>query len=285
MREPAPQRGAPDTKNAPENRDSGRIAAVEAQLKETQAQLKETQAKLAETQARLAQQREELLRAREDTEKARKQLQSAARVETQLKEAQARLERQREEIAEMAGAGEEARKPAQPEPALEAQLKEAQARSEQQREEMIRALAETENVRKRAQAEAAAAQKFALERFAGTLLPVLDSLDAALKAENASVEALRSGAELTLKQLKGALERASITEVNPAKGERFDPHRHQAMAAVEADTEPNTVVSVMQKGYLLHDRVLRPALVTVARQKVEKPAANPISDTSSDSGI
>jgi molecular chaperone GrpE len=137
-------------------------------------------------------------------------------------------------------------------------------------------------VRKRAQAEAANAQKFALERFAGTLLPVLDSLEAALAVENASVEALRSGVELTLKQLKGALERASIMEVAPQKGERFDPHRHQAMAAVEADAEPNTVVTVMQKGYLLHERVLRPALVTVARQKVEKTAANPISDSSLD---
>jgi molecular chaperone GrpE len=190
----------------------------------------------------------------------------------------------------------EQREPAQREPepenrepgreagALEAQLRQAQAKLVEQREEMMRALAETENIRKRLQAEAATAQKFALERFAGTLLPVLDSLEAALGAENASAEAMRSGVELTLKQMKAVLERASIVEINPSRGERFDPHRHQAMAAVEAEAEPNTVVTVMQTGYLLHERVLRPALVTVARKKVENSAANPISDTSLDSG-
>jgi len=158
---------------------------------------------------------------------------------------------------------------------LEELLAEAQAKIEQQREAMLRAVAEADNARKRTQAEATSAQKYALERFAEGLLPVVDSLEAALESKDIS------GVELTLRQLKAALERASIQQINPAPGERFDPHRHQAMAAVEADSEPNTVVAVMQKGYLLHDRVLRPALVTVAKA-VEKRGRNPISDTDLD---
>ena len=157
-------------------------------------------------------------------------------------------------------------------------LAEAQAKLEQQRDAMMRAVADAENARKRAQTEAAAAQKYALERFAEQLLPVVDSLQAALDSENTSPEALRSGVELTLKQLGTALERANLREIAPAKGERFDPHRHHAMAAVEARScEPNTVVSLMQKGYMLHDRVLRPALVTVAKG-LESGDRNPISD-------
>ena len=157
-------------------------------------------------------------------------------------------------------------------------LAEAQAKLELQRDSMMRALADAENARKRAQTEAAAAQKYALERFAEQLLPVVDSLQAALGSENTSPEALRSGVELTLKQLGAALERANLREIAPAKGERFDPHRHHAMAAVEAlGCEANTVVSLMQKGYMLHDRVLRPALVTVAKG-LESGDRNPISD-------
>ena len=154
---------------------------------------------------------------------------------------------------------------------LEALLAEAQAKIEQQRDAMMRAIADAENARKRAQAEAGAARKYALESFAEGLLPVVDSLEAALKTGDTS------GVELTLKQLKSVLDKSSVREIDPKPGERFDPYRHQAMAAVEADGEPNTVVSVMQKGYALHDRVLRPALVTVAKA-VEKDAANPISD-------
>ena len=165
---------------------------------------------------------------------------------------------------------------AAPEKSLEGLLAETQAKLEQQREQMLRAVAEAENTRKRAQAEAASAQKYALERFANGLLPVLDSLEAAVKSADVS------GVELILRQLVGALDKANIREINPAPGERFDPYRHQAMAAVASPPgemrEPNTVVSVMQKGYLLADRVLRPALVTVAKP-VEKPAGNPISDT------
>lgn len=158
---------------------------------------------------------------------------------------------------------------------LEQQLSEAQARIEQQREAMMRVAAEADNARKRAQAEAHTAQKYALERFAESLLPSLDSLEAAAKTGDLS------GVELTLRQLQGALEKSGVRELAPVPGERFDPHRHQAMAAVEADCEPNTVVAVLQKGYLLHDRVLRPALVTVAKP-LESAAGNPISDTDLD---
>ena len=167
------------------------------------------------------------------------------------------------------------------EPTLEQQLAEAQARIEQQRDAMLRALADAENARKRAQADATTAQKYSLERFAETLLPVIDSLEAALASEEASPEALREGVEATLRQLRAALEKGHIREIHPLAGERFDPHRHQAMAAVEAQSEPNTVVAVMQKGYSLHDRVLRPALVTVARA-VENGGTSPISDTDLD---
>jgi molecular chaperone GrpE len=163
-----------------------------------------------------------------------------------------------------------------PEKSLEGLLAEAQAKLEQQREQMMRAVAEAENTRKRVQAEAASAQKYALERFANGLLPVLDSLEAAVKSADVS------GVELVLRQLVGALDKANIREINPAPGERFDPYRHQAMAAVESASDPNTVVSVLQKGYALADRVLRPALVTVAKPAVENPAGNPISDTDLD---
>lgn len=161
---------------------------------------------------------------------------------------------------------------------LEALLAEAQAKIETQRDAMLRAVADAENARKRAQAEAAAGQKFAVERFAETLLPVADSLEAAVAAAKDAPQATREGVELTLRQLMSAFDKANLSQIAPAVGERFDPHRHQAMAAVPAEAEPNTIVTLMQKGYALHDRVLRPALVTVARA-VEKPAENPISDT------
>ena len=153
------------------------------------------------------------------------------------------------------------------EKSLEELLAEAQAKMEQQRDTLMRAVADAENARKRAQGEVASARKYALESFAEGLLPVMDSLEAARKTGDVS------GVELTLKQLRSALEKSSIREIDPKPGERFDPHRHQAMAAVEAEAEPNTIVAVMQKGYSLHDRVLRPALVTVA-----KAPSDPISD-------
>jgi len=150
---------------------------------------------------------------------------------------------------------------------LDQLLVEAQAKIEEQREAWLRALADTDNARKRAQAEIAQARKYAIERMVEDLLPVVDSLEAALAAEGADADSLRSGVELTLKLLRSAFERTDVTEISPSVGERFDPYRHQAMAAVESEAAPNTVVAVMKKGYALHDRVLRAALVTVARPR------------------
>ena len=155
---------------------------------------------------------------------------------------------------------------------LDQLLAEAQAKIEEQRDAWMRALADAENARKRAQADISQARKYAAERIVEDLLPVMDSLEAALQSKDVS------GVELTLRQLKSAFDRANLGEICPAPGERFDPHRHQAMAAVESDAEPNTVVALMQKGYSLHDRIIRPALVTVAKP-VEKAPETPISDS------
>jgi molecular chaperone GrpE len=151
-------------------------------------------------------------------------------------------------------------------PSLPEMLKRAELQAQEHYDAWLRAKAECDNIRKRAQADIANAHKYALESFAAELLPVRDSLEAALTADKATVEALRQGVELTLKQLDSALDRFAIKEVNPI-GDRFDPHKHQAMTTVESDKAPNTVVHVLQKGYLLNDRVLRPALVTVAKGK------------------
>ena len=159
---------------------------------------------------------------------------------------------------------------------LEELLAEAQAKIEEHRNAHLRALADADNARKRAQADIAAAGKYAVERIVADLVPVVDSLEAAL-AVQADEGPLRSGVELTLKQLRGALEKAKVSEINPAPGTKFDPNRHQAMAAVPSEAEPNTVIAIMQKGYLLHDRVVRPALVTVAKA-IENREINPISD-------
>jgi molecular chaperone GrpE len=167
---------------------------------------------------------------------------------------------------------------------LDELLAEAQAKLDEQRDAWLRALADAENARKRAQADIAQARKYAAERIVEELLPVMDSLEAALGAAGANPDALRAGVELTQRQLRQAFERAGVAEVNPGAGQRFDPHRHQAMSAVEADQEPNTVLAVMQKGYTLHDRVVRPALVTVAKARaVENGAGNPISDSNLES--
>ena len=136
------------------------------------------------------------------------------------------------------------------------------------KEDFLRAKAETENVRKRAQADVAAAHKYAVENFATELLAVKDSLEAALATDSAAVENLRSGVELTLKQLNAAFDKFKLAEENPV-AQKFDPHRHQAISMVESEAEVNTVVNVLQKGYKLNDRVIRPALVTVAKAKTE----------------
>ena len=149
---------------------------------------------------------------------------------------------------------------------LEQRLKQAEQAAQEHQEAWLRARAESDNIRKRSQTEVANAHKFAVESFAGELLPVKDSLEAALASENASAESMRAGVELTLRQLKAVFEKFNLKEIDPV-GEKFDPNRHQAISTVEADAEPNTVVQVLQKGYLLHDRVVRPALVTVAKAK------------------
>lgn len=151
-------------------------------------------------------------------------------------------------------------------PSLEEMLKQAELAAEEHHDAWLRAKADAENIRKRAQVDVANAHKYAVENFSGELLAVKDSLEAALAIENASLENLKSGVELTLKQLVSAFDKSGISEVNPL-GEKFDPHKHQAISMVAAEAEPNTVVTVLQKGYLLQDRILRPALVMVAKPK------------------
>jgi molecular chaperone GrpE len=166
-----------------------------------------------------------------------------------------------------------AQAPAEPK-TLDQLLAEAQAKLEEQTDARLRAVAEADNARKRAQAEAQAARKYAVERMAESLLPVMDSLEAALKAAEGAPQALREGVELTLKQLRSAFQQAGLTEIAPAPGERFDPHQHQAMAAVPKEgAEPNAIVAVVLKGYRLHDRVVRPALLTVAKALENKEIA------------
>lgn len=148
----------------------------------------------------------------------------------------------------------------------ETALAEAQAKLAELEESFLRAKAETENVRRRAAEDISKARKFAIEAFAEHLLPVVDSLEAALSDSSGDIAKLREGVELTLRQLTAAMEKGRVVALNPV-GEKFDPHQHQAISMVPADQEPNTVVSVLQKGYVIADRVLRPALVTVAQPK------------------
>ena len=149
---------------------------------------------------------------------------------------------------------------------LEQRLKQAEQAAQENHDLWLRAKAESENFRKRSQTEIANAHKFALESFATELLSVKDSLEAALASESGSSESLKSGVELTLRQLNAVFDKFNVKEIKPL-GETFDPHRHQALSTVESEVEPNTVVQVLQKGYLLHERVIRPALVIVAKAK------------------
>ena len=145
-------------------------------------------------------------------------------------------------------------------------LRAAELRAAEHHDAWLRAKAETENLRRRTQEDIAKAHKYAADRFAAEMLPVRDSLEAALATETATVENLRSGVELTLKQLAAAFEKTGLAEINPT-GEKFDPHRHQAISTVEAEGEANRVLNVLQKGYALHERVLRPALVIVSKAR------------------
>ena len=159
-----------------------------------------------------------------------------------------------------------AESPIESTPSLEEIIRQAELKAAEHHDAWLRAKAETENVRRRAVEDIAKASKFAVEKFARELVAVKDSLEAGLAAENPSIESLKSGTELTLKQLVAAFEKSALKEINPI-GEKFDPNFHQAISMIEADQEPNTVVTVLQKGYLLAERVLRPALVVVAKPK------------------
>jgi molecular chaperone GrpE len=167
-----------------------------------------------------------------------------------------------------ANAGDSGNATAGPEvmPSMEELLKQAELAAQEHHDAWLRAKADAENIRKRAQADITSAHKYAIENFATELLSVRDSLEAALATGNATLENMRSGVELTLKQLSSVFEKFKIVEINPG-GQKFDPHQHQAINAVESDAEPNTVLQVFQKGYALNDRIMRPAMVSVAKAK------------------
>ncbi len=156
--------------------------------------------------------------------------------------------------------------PAEAIPSLEEMLKAAERKAQEHYDAWMYAKAEGENIRRRAAEDVSKAHKFAVERFSGEMLAVKDSLEAGLAVGTATVESFKSGMELTLKQLSSVFEKFNISEINPV-GEKLDPHKHQAIGMVDSDQPANTVVSVMQKGYTLNDRVLRPALVMVAKAK------------------
>ncbi len=151
-------------------------------------------------------------------------------------------------------------------PNLETLLKAAELQAAEHHDAWLRAKAETENMRRRAAEDVDKARKFAVENFAGELLTVKDSLEAALAAESLSVENMKDGVELTLKQLTAAFGKFNLHDIDPM-GEKFDPYQHQAIQVVESDQPANTVVTVLQKGYSLNERTLRPALVMVAKDK------------------
>jgi len=150
---------------------------------------------------------------------------------------------------------------------LEAQLSATEAKLAETHDAFMRAKADAENIRRRAQEDVSKAHKFAIESFAEAMVPVRDSLEMALKVETQTVEAIREGVEMTLKQLSAAFEKNRLVEVMPQPGEKLDPNRHQAVAVVPSEQEANTVVAVLQKGYMIADRLLRPAIVTAAAPK------------------
>jgi molecular chaperone GrpE len=150
---------------------------------------------------------------------------------------------------------------------LEQQLADTEAKLAEMHDAFMRAKADGENIRRRAQEDVSKAHKFAVESFAEALVPVKDSLEMALKVETPTLESLKEGVEMTLKQLSAAFERNRLIAIEPAQGEKLDPNKHQAVAVVPADQEANTVVTVLQKGYMIADRLLRPAIVTAAQAK------------------
>jgi molecular chaperone GrpE len=176
-------------------------------------------------------------------------------------------DQQNQEVSQP-NAGEPAAEPAAaPESALEQQLSATEAKLAEMHDAFMRAKAEGENIRRRAQEDVSKAHKYAVESFAEAMLPVRDSLEMALKVDTPSVDSLKEGVEMTLKQLASAFEKNRLVEVMPAQGDKLDPMKHQAVAVVPAEQEPNTVVNVLQKGYMIGDRLLRPAIVTAAQAK------------------
>lgn len=149
----------------------------------------------------------------------------------------------------------------------QADLVALQAKSAELADQYLRAKAESENARRRAEEEISKSRKYAIEGFAENMLPVIDSLEAGLVIKDATLEQIREGAQATLRQLTAALERNKVMQINPHVGARFDPHQHQAISVAASDQEANTIVTVLQKGYLIAERVLRPALVVVAGPK------------------
>jgi molecular chaperone GrpE len=151
------------------------------------------------------------------------------------------------------------------EPGLEEQLADAVAKAAEMQDAFMRAKADAENIRRRAQEDISRAHKFAIESFAEAMVPVKDSLETALQIETPSIESLKEGVGITLKQLSSAFEKNKLLEIYPKQGDKLDPMKHQAISTVAADQAPNTIVTVLQKGYMIADRLLRPALVIVAQ--------------------
>ena len=179
-------------------------------------------------------------------------------------------DQENQESREVPATPEEAVQAAAPESAeatLEQQLSATEAKLAEMHDAFMRAKAEGENIRRRAQEDVSKAHKFAIESFAEAMVPVRDSLEMALKVETPSVESLKEGVEMTLKQLTSAFEKNRLVEILPVQGDKLDPMKHQAVAVVPAEQEANTVVNVLQKGYMIADRLLRPAIVTAAQAK------------------
>ena len=160
--------------------------------------------------------------------------------------------------------------------ALKAELAAAQTQAAENLDKFMRAKAETENIRRRAETDVASAHKFAIERFALEMLAVKDSLERArtvdIKIQDAALEKMFEGIDLTLKLMDSIFQKFALTEISPATGDKFDPELHQAMSAQDsAEVPPNHVLMALQKGYLLNNRLLRPALVIVAKAPAEAP--------------
>jgi len=153
------------------------------------------------------------------------------------------------------------------ESSLEEQLSATEAKLAEMHDAFMRAKADAENIRRRAQEDVSKAHKFAIESFAEAMVPVRDSLEMALKVEAPTVDSIKEGVEMTLKQLTAAFEKNRLVEVMPQPGDKLDPNKHQAVAVVPSEQEANTVVAVLQKGYMIADRLLRPAIVTAAQPK------------------